>query len=443
MSLIEQKIVPAILRRIRARRKASTAALVTATDLPPAKLRPALFSDFEAVAQLKRRWEMDADSLENWERLWRHNPALAHAPKDRPIGWVLEAGGTLAGYLGNISLSYHFGDKAISAVTGHGLVVEPGYRAQAATLMAAFYRQKGVDLYLGTSAVPEVNRIARAFKADALPQADYDKVFFWVLRPYVFARGLVDRVGILPAFAGAVAASVSIAMRMDAWLRRRFPQPNPTGFQMSEITVEEIDTDFEYFWTEKLREDQRMLADRSPASLRWHFEIPGDPGSARVLCCRKDGKLRGYAVIRHDLEAGGRQKSRVADLLALHNDVEVVKALIVSAYNHAKRSGSYILELMGFPSSIRRVCSQWNPYVRSYPESPFHYKAADANLHAVLSDGAAWYASPFDGDATLIGPSFSRGHSVTADELGVPRDVSNASAEGLDETPILTSLPTN
>ncbi|MGA9393053.1 MAG: hypothetical protein WBV69_21665, partial [Candidatus Sulfotelmatobacter sp.] len=49
----------------------------------------------------------------------------------------------------------------------------------------------------------------------------------------------------------------------------------------------------------------------------------------------------------------------------------------------------------------------WNPYVRKYPASPFYYKAADAALHKALSDGNAWYATPFDGDTTLIRPSFS------------------------------------
>jgi hypothetical protein len=104
------------------------------------------------------------------------------------------------------------------------------------------------------------------------------------------------------------------------------------------------------------------------------------------------------------------QKSLVADILAKHDDPEVLRALLIAAYDDAKRAGSYILELLGFPQNIRRVFLQWNPYLRKYPACPFYYKAADPVLHKALSDGMAWYATPFDGDTTLIRPSFSSPH---------------------------------
>lgn len=376
-------------------------------SLVPAKLRHASFSDFDGVAKLKKRWNMAADSLENWERLWRHNPALAQCERERPIGWVLEADAEIVGYLGNISLLYYFGDRTLTAVAGHGLVVEPAYRAYAVSLIAAFYRQKFVDLFLGTSAIPEVGRIARAFQCDDLRQPDYATVLFWVLRPYSFAQDLVERLGIKPALARASVAPVSTAIRIDRLLRRRFPWQTPPGLDITEIGVHEIGDDFQSLWMEKRKEDPRLLGDRTPAVLRWHFEIPGDKGSARVLCCRRDGKLLGYAVIRNDPQPSGLQKSVVADLLALQDNANVVKALLIAAYNHARLGGSYVLELMGFPPAVRRVAWLSNPYTRNYPGCPFHYKAADRNLHEALSDGAAWYASPFDGDATLIRPSFS------------------------------------
>jgi len=421
MSSVQEKATASILNIIRARRKSASACsgdlpVQPSAGLAPAKLREASFSDFGGVAKLKQRWGMAADSLENWERLWRHNPALARCERERPVGWVLEADGAVVGYLGNISLLYYFGDKTLTAVAGHGLVVEPMYRAYAVSLIAAFYRQKFVDLYLGTSAIPEVGRIARAFQCDDLRQPDYATVLFWVLRPYSFAQDLVERLRIKPALARASVAPVSIAIRVDQLLRRRFDRRPLPGLDTTEIGVHEIGDDFQSLWIEKRKEDPRLLGDRTPAVLRWHFGIPGDKGSARVLCCRKNGKLLGYAVIRNDLQPSGLRKSIVADLLVLRDDAEVVKALLLAAYDHAKLGGSYILELMGFPSSIRRVASLSNPYTRNYPGCPFHFKAADRNLHQALSDGAAWYASPFDGDATLIRPSFSDSESHFAAE---------------------------
>lgn len=411
MASIQQRAVSAILTVIRARRKV--------TSVPegewrprfsgraaPARLREALFSDFNAVAELKQRWGLGADSIENWERLWRHNPALVQNECERPIGWILEAEGVVVGYLGNISLLYRYGERKLRAVTGHALVVEPAYRASGLSLVAAFYRQRSVDLYLTTSAIPEVGRIARSFKSDALPQADYETVLFWVLRSYSFAYTLMERLRLQPILRRMGATSASLVIGIDKFLHRRLPR-ECSSFTVSEIGVNDIGDDFQYLWLEKLDEGPRLFADRSPAVLRWHFEIPGDKGTSRVLCCRRNGELLGYAVIRSDPQPNGTRRSAVADILARQNDPEVLRALLSAAYDHAKQGGSYVLEVLGFPTDIRRVCLQWNPYSRKYPACPFYYKAADPMMHKTLSDGMAWYASPFDGDTTLIGPSFS------------------------------------
>src|SRR5208282_1102708 len=117
--------------------------------------------------------------------------------------------------------------------------------------------------------------------------------------------------------------------------------------------------------------------------------------------------LVGYAVIRTDTDQEtGLRTSIVADLLARNDDPEIVKALCVAAHDHARSIGSHVLELMGFPPGIRSVYSQWGPYTRAYPACPFLYKAADPALQRTLSNGAAWYAGPFDGDTTLIRPSY-------------------------------------
>src|ERR1035438_5727719 len=175
MSSFEKRVVGAILARIRLRRAASALASrppqsQTRVAIAPAKLREAVFSDFEAVRELKRRWGLIPDSFRNWERLWRDNPALQYCPHPLPIGWVLEADGKVVGYLGNIASLYHFGGKKLLAVTGHGLVVQPAHRMLSFTLNGAFFRQKFVDLYLTTTAIEVVAKISKVFKSSPLPQ---------------------------------------------------------------------------------------------------------------------------------------------------------------------------------------------------------------------------------------------------------------------------------
>jgi hypothetical protein len=413
MKSIEQRFTGTILRILRARRESSA---VRANSLPagssryvaPAKLREAIFSDFKSVSELKQRWGLNADSIENWERLWLHNPALSDGGTKRPIGWILEADDAVVGYLGNISLAYRYGDRKMTAVAAHGLVVDPPYRAIGLTLAAAFFRQKSVDLYISTSAIGAVGRMAIAFKSSYIPQPDYGKVLFWVLQPYAFSQALMKklRLGRKASQFGALLGS--LVVRTDDSLRRRRPRQSSSRFIISDISIDEVGDEFQLLWLEKLNEKPRVLAERTPSVLRWHFKIPGDKGSARVLCCHYNRDLVGYAVIRTDTNhETGLRTSIVADLLARNDDPEIVRALCVSAYRHAKGIGSHVLEIVGFPPGIRSVCSHFNPHLRSYPACPFVYKAADPTLQKTLSDGTVWYACPFDGDATLSRPSYS------------------------------------
>jgi hypothetical protein len=419
MSLIEKRIISTVLGAIRKRR--DTASARNAQSCLPAtasaKVREARFSDFKAVADLKEHWGMAADSIENWERLWRYNPALAQMGNQRPIGWVLEADDRIVGYIGNIPRLYSYGNKTLTSVTGHALVVEPAYRGIGVSLNAAYYRQKGVDLYISTGAIAPVAKIGQVFKAEGLTQSNYETAMFWVLRPYPFARAIMRKLSVGRAVSHPAQILGSLAVSVDKVLNRRCPRLSAT-LEVTEKLICDIGDDFEDLWIRKLSEGTLLLADRRPATLRWHFEIPGDTGTVRVLCCSKKGRLLGYMVIRDEQpDAAGLRKSLIADLLVVGDDSEVVEALFVAGYQHADKAGSHILEVLGFPRSVQQVWMRWNPYKRKYPSSPFLFKAADPLLHSKIADGMTWYACLFDGDFTLIRPSYSpSGHRSDSTE---------------------------
>lgn len=403
---LQEAIKSAILGRMRAREQAANLAQESqaqAAAIRSARLREAFFSDFAAVHAVKQRWGMTSDSLENWCRVWNENPALLNGRVKRSIGWVLEADGDVVGYLGNISLLYQYGGRTLTAVTGHGLVVEPAYRSLTMSLVAAFYRQRDVDLYLTTSAVEAVGKIACAFKSEPLPQADYGSVLFWVLKPYRFANAIAKKLRLPGAVSQATNVLGSMALAAEIGLRARWPRGRSQGLTVREIKVSEIAGEFDQLWSEKLGERSCLLAERSAALLRWHFQIPADQGTVGVLCCYRNSRLLGYLIVRSGLQArNGLQRTIVADMLVKDDNPDVITALCLAAYEHAKRAGSDVLEVMGFPQSIRKVLARWNPYVRKYPACPFYYKGAETALHSALSDGLAWYASPFDGDTSLM-----------------------------------------
>jgi hypothetical protein len=411
MGSFQEKISAAILARIRKRRLPPSPADNnhgrSTSQLPPAKLREATFSDFDGVAKLKQRSGIVADSPENWKRLWRANPALEGSAATRPIGWVLEAAGEIVGYIGNISLQCRYGDKTLSAVATHGFCADPVYRAVAVSLAAAFYRQKAVDFFVCSSAIEVTGKMALAFKCAAVPQPDYDTVLFWVLRPYSFSRILVKKLGVRAVLSPLTTAVVALAVASDKIVWRRYPKARKTVLSVSEGGLEDIGSDIEALWTDKLKEATRLYADRAPQVLRWHFEIPGDRGSVRIFRCHEAGTLKGYAILRSDVDPQyGIRESIIADLIAKQDDPAVVRALWVAAYEHAIAAGSDILEVQGYPSKIREVSLDWRPYRRKYPACPYYFRATDPELHKALSDPGAWYACPYDGDATLIRPSF-------------------------------------
>ncbi len=368
-----------------------------------AVLREVQFADFLGVRDLRSRYGLSSDSLENWERLWRRNPIMDQLREKLAIGWVLESDNKIVGYLGNIPLLYHFGDRLLIAAAASGLVAEPGYRSSSLSLNAAFYRQTSVDLYLTTTAIEPVGRMARAFQCAPLPQPEYESVLFWVLRSHPFAEAVTQKLGLARPISAIGSAIGSVALASDKILRRRWPSPKTAVLAVTEIGIEEIGDDFEDLWRQKLQETPRLLADRSPATLRWHLDIPGDAGCTRILCCYLNRRLRGYAVIRHEPpnQVNGLRRSIIVDTLAVEDDPQVLKSLWIAAYRNANDAGSHVFEVLGFPPGIRRICEGWHPYVRRYPSCPFYYKAVSPALQKDLEDGMAWYACPFDGDTSL------------------------------------------
>src|SRR5580700_4464343 len=119
-SSLGNRLIRALIRQMRSRRRSLEGPQEVAPAGKPlaVKQREVQFSDFQGVAELKERSGWGKDSLENWDRLWRDNPALAVAKSPLSMGWVLEAGGRIVGYGGSVPLLYHYGDRTLIAAAG-------------------------------------------------------------------------------------------------------------------------------------------------------------------------------------------------------------------------------------------------------------------------------------------------------------------------------------
>jgi len=405
LTLVIEQAAAILLRLMRSRRDplADPEAGERAVEERPlaVRLRQAEFSDFEDVAALKDRFGLGKDTQENWCRLWRQNPAMAVAKSRLSMGWVLETERGIVGYQGSIPLLYRFGDRALIVATGTSLVVEPAYRARSIGLLASFYRQTGVDLALITTAIPSVGEVSKALGAHALPQQDYDTVLFWILDPHEFATAVAMRLGFKGRTGAAATFLGSLILRTEMRMRRSPLGPKPP-LRVTEIPVKDIGEEFQAFWTRKIGEQPRLMAERSPLCLRWHFTIPGTAATTAVLCCYRCERLMGYAILRHRIDRRtGMRKCLLADMLAEQDDSTVIASLLEAAYANALAAGDHVLEVMGLPRNIRQILMARNPYQRKYPAPSFLYKVKDQGLAQTLADENAWYASAFDGDTTL------------------------------------------
>jgi hypothetical protein len=146
MPTVQEKFVSVLLKMMRGRRSFSAKDARATAVTPPVGIntvrqRELQFSDFEGIAELRKVSGLFPDSLDSWDRLWRKNPALRLAKSRLPMGWVLEGDNKIVGYLGNIPLLYHFGDKPLLAVAASSFAVEPAYQTFSKDLAVSFYGQ--------------------------------------------------------------------------------------------------------------------------------------------------------------------------------------------------------------------------------------------------------------------------------------------------------------
>ena len=229
-----------------------------------------------------------------------------------------------------------------------------------------------------------------------------DKALYWILRPSAFLASSLRRKGVPRAIAPMGAALGAPLLRSEMILRRRGPR-GPRA-EVDAIDVDDIGPEFDDLWSRKRRERKRLLAYRTSAYLRWHFEKPANKEITKIFCSRRDGRLCGYAIsAREESESIGLVRTQIADVFVERDDPDVIDQLLVAACDHARRDGSHLLEMIGFPQEIRERLHAGRAFTRELPCWPYIYKAVKDDLREALRDERRWYASPFDGDANLRG----------------------------------------
>jgi hypothetical protein len=131
------------------------------------------------------------------------------------------------------------------------------------------------------------------------------------------------RLGFKGGTAAAAALLGSSILRTEMRIRSRL-RAIPR-LRVTEIRVKDIGDDFQALWLRKLAEKPRLMADRSPNCLRWHFTIPGSPTTTTVLCSHHSRRLVGYAIVQHMIDPRvGKRRCLLADILVEKDDSTVI-----------------------------------------------------------------------------------------------------------------------
>ena len=357
----------------------------------------ALLDGFQLRSATTRAWGPSW-----WEWLWERNPALRSDTSDFPLGWVLESNGNIVGFFGNIPMLYRLGDRTLlTGVASHWAVLKP-FRSQTDELAAAYFNQPDIDLLMVTTGIRATGRIFERHAAAPMPLCNYHQVLYWVINPAGFVAAAFRKKNIQPGLARFCGLALDPFLKTAARLAAHQPQRIPPGIQLDTIGLNEIDEEFDELWQRKRNDRSRLYAYRRAEDIRWHFECASRRSEIRVICCRRSGRLEGFAILLYEEMAEiGLSRAKLIDLFTSTDAPDLISALLTAAYDLGKAQGYHLLEMVGFTAEIHSLARRFRPLSRRYPAFPFYYKAASSKLHQELSATEVWYPTLYDGDSSL------------------------------------------
>ncbi len=366
------------------------------------RVREARLSDYDQIGPLVSRYELETKSPEEWRHLWEKNPVFQERRETWPIGWVLENDqAKVVGYLGNIPLAYEFRGKRLIAAATHSWVVDESSRKHSLLLLTRYFAQKGVDLYLNTTANAEASRIFEALQARRVPEGESDRSLFWITHHVGFAESLLKIKG-MPA-ASVFKYPLGFVSGLFGAVKKKPLKPLP---QAEVISLSSFDSRFDDFW-KKLKEQRsgRLLRDRSQEYLNWHFEHSLRSGKMGILAIEENSRLRSYAIFqRQDTPAFSLKRMRLIDFQTLASGPvasQDLEALMGHALNKCRKQGIHMLESIGVCSEKRAMLEALRPYRRKLPTWLYFYKTRDRVLAQEMESPLAWDPAGLDGDASL------------------------------------------
>lgn len=373
---------------------------VIASSTP--KLREASFDDYPQIALLQAERGMRVRSREEWRHIWEGNPTYLHLLGKWPIGWVLQAGSRIVGYVGNIPARYEWNGRSLVAACGHSWVVMPAYGAYSILLLYEYLRQENADLCISTTAGPASFKAHLALGAVPVPAGVWDRSSVWITNYTGFVSSWLERKKWPMADVMSYPISAVLYAR-DAFRQSNIRRKNSAHGPIEVECCDQFDERFDAFWRELRAENPgKLLAERSRLALEWHFRYALREKKIWIATIREGSSLSAYAIFKLlSNPADPVQRMAFIDFQSKAVKAAWFYAVLDWALERCTSSGMHLLETVGLcPVGVGDV-SSLAPYTIRQQSSPYLYRALNRSLAEALTHPEVWAPSLFDGDATV------------------------------------------
>ena len=189
---------------------------------------------------------------------------------------------------------------------------------------------------------------------------------------------------------------------LEMFLRRRWN--NYSIEEIHTLSPADLTDEMDELWSKiQKKYPFRLLSYRDREALAWQFSNDTAETQEPVfITLRKDWMLTGYVIMtRLDSPKYDLKRMMITDLISYDDDPEVIRSLIKEAFVYSKQNKIAILQMVGFPSTVRSALKPLHPFIHALSYYPFWYYAVNPDLKDELQIESIWYASTFDGDSTI------------------------------------------
>ena len=350
-------------------------------------VRPIDADDHGAVNALHRSVGWPSRSEAGWVWL-ASNPARVET--NAPAGWLIEAGdGEPCGFTGNFVQRFHHGDRTLHGASGFSIIVTPRARGRSIKLLTTFTAQKDLFALYTFNANPASSPLYKRHGLVAWPPETHDVKLSWRVDALACAGGRlwreIDR-----------RAPRLTEGRHERLLNPRLHEPETLNLPAGVAVLTDLAdrSRFADFW-EALKAEGRMIADRSPAMLRWRLADPDLTLRPLLLAFNRDKAISGYAMAV--MSKGNPIEPpmlEILDLMTLEDEPRAIPALVEALLVNARNLGAAKLRIQTVsPDLLRRLGPLAATARREGGWGHCHVKF-DPDTPAVET----WSPTPFDGD---------------------------------------------